>query len=272
MQGRWLSAVGAAVALGLAMAVAPSAAFAADHAGATIIVGADTTFPPFEAEVGGKVTGFDIDMIRDIAKAEDLKVDFKTMPFNGIIPGLQVGSVNAAVAGITITKSRMQSVDFSDAYYLSGLSVLVRKDSPIKGFSDLKGHVVATKKATSSVAYLQTHGFDMGNVRQFANIDAAYQALLSDGADAVIFDNPVNLNFELHEKDKVKIVGDLLTGEYYGVAVSKKNPWLVAKMNAGLKKIRANGEYDKLFDKYFGGDAHGKVTEVKAPASVATND
>lgn len=126
-------------------------------------MGTDTTFPPFESEVNGKITGFDIDMIEAIAKAEGMTVTIKTMPFNGIIPSLQAGSVDAAVAGITIKTSRMQSVAFTDAHYKSGLSVLVKDDSKIKSFADLKGHVVATKKATSSVDYMTKNGIDSLN-------------------------------------------------------------------------------------------------------------
>lgn len=248
------------------MAAAPAAA-----AGTKIVVGADTTFPPFETEKDGKVTGFDIDMIRDIAKAENLTISFKTLPFNGIIPSLQAGSLDAAVAGITIKKDRMKNVDFSDAYYKSGLSILVKKGSKIKDFKDLKGHVVATKKATSSVDYLTQHGFPSSHIKQFQNIDSAYQALETGGADAVIFDNPVNVNFKTLHKN-VETVGPLLTGEYYGIAVSKHNPKLVAKINAGLAKIKKNGEYHKLFVKYFGGDVSGQVMAVKSPASVAVSD
>lgn len=236
-----------------------------------IIVGADTTFPPFESEVNGKVTGFDIDMIKAIAKVEGLTVTIKPLPFNGIIPSLQVGSIDAAVAGITIEKSRMKNVDFSDAYYKAGLSILVKDGSRIKDYADLKGHVVATKKATSSVTYLQRHGFDMSHVKQFANIDSAYEALETGGADAVIFDNPVNVNFKAKHHN-VEIVGPRLTGEYYGIAITKHRPDLVTKVNAGLAAIKKDGTYRKLFDTYFGGDTSGLVSAVLTPASVAVSD
>jgi glutamine transport system substrate-binding protein len=245
-----------------------STSMALAQSATSIVVGADTTFPPFETETNGEVTGFDIDMIKAIAKAEGMTVSLKTLPFNGIIPSLQAGSIDAAVAGITIKTSRMQNVDFSDAYYKSGLSVLVKKDSDIKGFDDLKGHVVATKKATSSVDYLTGHGFASDYVKQFQSIDAAYQALETGGADAVIFDNPVNVNFKTAHED-VKIVGPLLTGEYYGIAISKQKPELVEKVNAGLAKIKQSGEYQKLFQTYFGGDTSGVVNEVQKPAAVA---
>ncbi len=254
---------------GLALSVCATTGFAADNN--SIVVGADTTFPPFETEVDGKVAGFDIDMIEAIAKAEGLTVTFRTMPFNGIIPSLQAGSVDAAVAGITIKTSRMQSVDFSDAYYKSGLSVLVKSDSKIKGFADLKGRVVATKKATSSVDYMTNNGIDSKYIKQFQDIDTAYQALMTGGADAVVFDNPVNLNFTTAHKG-AKVVGELLTGEYYGIAVSKKSPELAAKLNSGLAKIKKSGEYKQLFVKYFGGDLNGAVNEVKKPAEIAIKD
>ncbi len=237
----------------------------------TILVGADTTFPPFETEKNGKVTGFDIDMINAIAKAEGLKVETKTMPFDGLIPSLQSGSIDAAVAGITIKKSRMQNVDFSNAYYKSGLSVLVKKKSDIKSFDDLKGHLVATKKATSSVDYMTSNGIDSKNIKQFKNIDQAYQTLETGGADAVVFDNPVNANFKSDHSD-VHVVGDLLTGEYYGIAVTQKKPELLKKMNDGLEKIKKDGTYKKLFDKYFGGDSNGMVKEVKKPSDVALDE
>ncbi|HEU0231082.1 MAG TPA: transporter substrate-binding domain-containing protein [Burkholderiaceae bacterium] len=258
--------------MGMAFSVSSPVATAAEtHGKTSILVGADTTFPPFETEKDGKVTGFDIDMIRAIAKAEHMAVKIKTMPFNGIIPSLQAGSIDVAVAGITIKKSRMQNVDFSDAYYKSGLSVLVKKDSKIKSFADLKGHVIATKKATSSVDYMTSHGIDPKYIKEFQNIDVAYSALETGGADAVVFDNPVNVNFKTSHKN-VKIVGPLLTGEYYGIAISKKKPELAAKINAGLAKIKKSGEYHHLFVKYFGGDVSGAVKGVEKPAAVAVTD
>jgi polar amino acid transport system substrate-binding protein/glutamine transport system substrate-binding protein len=237
----------------------------------TIKVAADTTFPPFESEVNGKVQGFDIDLINAIAKKENLKVDLSTMPFTGLIPALQAGSADVAVAGITIKTSRLEAVNFSDAYYKSGLSVLTKKNSGIKSIDDLKTKTVATKKGTSSVDLLKSKGVPDANIKQFDDINAAYSALESGGADAVVFDNPVNLNFAKDHKD-VQTVGDLLTGEYYGIAVNKNDADLLKKINEGLKEVKADGEYKALFDKYFGGDTSGQVTEELDPTKAALDD
>ncbi|WP_205925766.1 transporter substrate-binding domain-containing protein [Rhizobium sp. P38BS-XIX] len=269
MRNKALIFLVAAMASGLATTICGTSAAVAEDAATSIVVGADTTFPPFESEKDGAVTGFDIDMINAIAKAESMTVTVKTLPFNGLIPSLQAGSIDTAVAGITIKKSRLENANFSNAYYKSGLSVLVKKDSEIKSFDDLKGHVVATKKATSSVDYLTGHGFSADYIKQFQNIDAAYQALMTGGADAVIFDNPVNIDFKAKHADSVQTVGPLLTGEYYGIAISKTKPDLVNKINDGLEKIKKSGEYHQLFVKYFGGDTSGEVNEALDPAKAA---
>ncbi len=239
--------------------------------GQEIVVGADTTFPPFtQAAAGGGVTGFDIDLVKKIADVEGLKIkEIKTMPFTGIVPAVNSKQVDVAVAGITIKKSRMEQVNFSNAYYHSGLSILVKSDSNISSLDDLKDKLVGTKKGTSSVDLLKQH--NITNVKQYENINEAYAALESGGVDAVVFDNPVNVDFKSKHND-VKIVGGLLTGEYYGIAVNKDEKDLLDKINDGLKKLQDNGEYAKLFDTYFGGDKSGMVDGVKAPQDVALND
>lgn len=235
----------------------------------TVKVAADTTFPPFESMKNGQVEGFDIDLIKAIGEKENFNVNISTMQFTGLIPALQSGQADVAVAGITIKKSRMQAVNFSNAYYRSGLSVLTKTDSPIQGIDDLKTKTVGTKKGTSSVDLLKKHGIT--NVKQFDNISDAYAALESGGVDAVLFDNPVNLDFASSHKN-VHVVGGLLTGEYYGIGVSKQKPDLLTKINDGLAKLQADGEYKKIYEKYFGNDKNGLVTDKVAPESVALNE
>jgi glutamine transport system substrate-binding protein len=147
---------------------------------------------------------------------------------------------------------------------------LVKKDKAdsVKALEDLKGKTVATKKGTSSVDMVESVGGI--KLRQFDNIDDAYNELVNGGADAVVFDNPVNINF-MNSNDKVTTVGDLLTGEYYGIAVNKDQKDLLAKINDGLAELRKDGTYDKLFKQYFG-DTPGKVMEDLAPADAALDE
>jgi glutamine transport system substrate-binding protein len=242
-----------------------------DTAQQTIKVAADTTFPPFESQKDGEIQGFDIDMINAIAKKENLKVTLSTMPFTGLIPALQAKSVDVAVAGITIKKTRLTAVDFSNAYYLSGISVLTKKDASFKSLDDLKTKLVATKKGTSSVDLLRSKGIPDANIKQYDNINDAYSSLASGGADAVVFDSPVNQDYANTHND-VHAIQSIPTGEYYGIAVVKNNPDLLKKINDGLKAIKEDGQYQKLFDKYFGGDKSGVVQEDLAPDKAALDE
>ncbi len=92
MKGKSFVAFALPLAMSLAFAAYAPVSAAAGTPKTAIVVGADTTFPPFETEKDGKVTGFDIDLIREIAKAEGLTTSIKTMPFNGLIPSLQAAA------------------------------------------------------------------------------------------------------------------------------------------------------------------------------------
>lgn len=233
----------------------------------SFVLGTSPTYPPFETKKNGKLTGFDIKLIRAIAKDENLKIsNTRTMQFSGLIPALVSDQVDVAVAGFTIKKSRMKKVNFSNSYYLSGQSILVKKGSSISGLSDLKGKVVAVKKATTGADFAKAHG--LKKLKEFNTTSQLYSALMSGSASAVIFDNPGNSTFAKTHSSKVKVVGGMLTGEYYGIAVSKKKPGLLKKINAGLKKMQSDGEYKKLYQQYFGSDKNGIITGVKTPKQV----
>ena len=107
-----------------------------------LIVGCDTSFVPFEFlnEKTGEYEGFDIDMWDTIAKELELEYELQPMDFNGLIPALQSGTIDVAIAGMTIKETRKEKVDFARPYYDAGLLVLVMADDEeIKSVDDLGG-------------------------------------------------------------------------------------------------------------------------------------
>jgi glutamine transport system substrate-binding protein len=219
---------------------------------AEIVVGVDANFMPFEFKVDGKLTGFDVDLFEAIAKEIGLDFKWQTMDFNGIIPGLQSKSIDAAIAGITIKSEREKVVDFSHPYYDSGLIILVAADNEdIKVLEDLKGKRVATKLATTSEDYLKKN-VDTKELKLLPNTDNLFMELMSGGVDAVFFDSPPLLYFADNQgKGKVKTVGPLYQGQPYGIAFPEGSP-LREKVNIALLKFMEDGTYDKLYEKWFG--------------------
>lgn len=219
---------------------------------AETVVGVDANFMPFEFKVDGKLTGFDVELFEAIAKEIGLDFKWQTMDFNGIIPGLQSKSIDAAIAGITIKSEREEVVDFSHPYYDSGLIILVAADNQdIKVLDDLKGKRVATKLATTSEDYLKKN-VDTKELKLLPNTDNLFMELMSGGVDAVFFDSPPLLYFAQNQgKGKVKTVGPLYQGQPYGIAFPEGSP-LRDKVNVALLKFMEDGTYDKLYEKWFG--------------------
>ncbi|MGB3287724.1 MAG: glutamine ABC transporter substrate-binding protein GlnH [Burkholderiaceae bacterium] len=240
-----------AVLAGLALAMALPAGNAAAQ-DKELIVATDTAFVPFEFKQNGKYTGFDIELWDAIAKQAGLKYSLRPMDFNGIIPGLQTRNIDVALAGITIRDDRKKVIDFSDPYYESGLAILVGKDNTsIKTAKDLEGKMVAVKIGTATVDYLKAN-VPSAKLKLFPNIDNAFLELATGRVDAVVHDTP-NLQYfaKTGGQGRVKVVGSLKSGDFYGIAFPKGSD-LVPTVNKALKTLRDNGKYDALYTKWFG--------------------
>jgi glutamine transport system substrate-binding protein len=217
-----------------------------------LLVATDTAFVPFEFKQDGKYTGFDIELWDAVAKEAGFKYSLRPMDFNGIIPGLQTRNIDVALAGITIRDDRKKVIDFSDPYYESGLAILVGKDNnQIKTAQDLQGKTVAVKIGTATVDYLKAN-VPSAKLKLFPNIDNAFLELQTGRVDAVVHDTP-NLQYfaKTAGEGRVKVVGSLKSGDFYGIAFPKGSE-LVPAVNKALKTLQANGQYDAIYKKWFG--------------------
>lgn len=242
----------AAMMAGMSVAWFAMAAPASAQSDKELVVATDTAFVPFEFKQGNTYTGFDVDLWAAIAKQLHLKYKLQPMDFNGIIPGLQTRNIDVALAGITIRDDRKQVIDFSDPYYESGLSILVNNsNTDIKSAADLAGKTVAVKTGTATVDYMQKN-VPSAKLKLFPNIDNAYLELATGRVDAAVHDTP-NVQYYANTagKDRVKVVGNVKSGDFYGIAFPKGSP-LVKEVNKALADLKANGEYDAIYAKWFG--------------------
>lgn len=222
--------------------------------GKTVVIGTDTSYVPFEYldSATGEYTGFDIDLVKAIAEQAGFEYELNPMDFSGIIPALQTNNIDVGIAAMSINDERKEVVDFTDGYYDSGLYVLVRADeTSINGVEDLAGKKIATKQGTVGYEYsIAIEG--IGDVTPFPNIDQAYMELEKGSADAVIFDSP-NIAYYAATtgEGKVKVVGDLLEGQEFGIAFPKGSE-LRDVFNDALNELKSNGKYDEIYTQWFG--------------------
>ncbi|PVA09844.1 amino acid ABC transporter substrate-binding protein [Pelagivirga sediminicola] len=218
-------------------------------------VATDPSFVPFEMmdQETGEMTGFDMDIIREIGERAGFTPNINTMDFNGIIPALQTGNVDIAIAGITITEERKGIVDFSDPYYDSGLQMLVSMDQEgVKEIDDLKGMKIGSKIGSTSYDYLTEKFGDEATITPYPGSADMYMALVGGSVDAVFYDAPnVGYFSQTKGEGRVKVVGPLYEGQQYGIAFPKGSE-RVAAVNEALAAMREDGTYDEIHAKWFG--------------------
>ena len=222
--------------------------------GQTYTVGIDTTYPPFEFEdSNGNYKGIDVDLIKAIAENQGFEVKLEPMDFGGIIPALQAGQLDVAIAGMSITDERKEIVDFSEPYFEAGLTLVAQKDnSEIEALEDLEGKTVVVKSGTTGAQFAQDNQDEYGyEITVLEDSPSMFQEVSNGNADVLIEDYPV-IAYAIAESNlDLKIVGDRLNGDNYGIAVLKgENADLLDKINAGLEELKDSGEYDEILNTY----------------------
>ena len=219
----------------------------------TLVVGTDATFQPFEFKnAQNEYEGFDIDLIREVAKelgAEN--VEFVDTDFKGLIPGLQGKKFDMIVSAMYITDERKQTIDFSDTYYPGGLTIMVKKDNEsIKTAEDLKGKKVSVQIGTKSATFLKENYPEVQLVEVEKNVEM-FLELESGRVDAVVTGMPAAKVYA-KEHGTVKVLDVELTQEYYGYGIRKENAEFTKAVNEALKRLKENGKYDEIVAKWFG--------------------
>ncbi len=218
-------------------------------------VAMEPTFPPFDTtDENGALAGFDVDLMEAIAEDQKFEIEWTNMGFDGLIPALQSGSVDIIASGMWASDERKEQVDFSETYYDSGLVIAVKSDDVnINSEADLtKDMIVAAQIGTSS-ADLVKKWEEEGKIKQgkiYDKVNDAVMDMLNGTVIALVNDKPVTLEYMSKQKGKIKIVGDTLNEESYGIAVKKGNEELLSKINKGLENLSKNGELDKLLKKW----------------------
>lgn len=214
----------------------------------TIKMGTASGFEPFEYVEGGVVAGFDIDIAKVIAEKLGKELQIEDMDFGGLITAVSAGNVDFAIAGMSVTDERKESVDFSNPYFMSTQVIIVNNGSEITSADALTGKKVGVQLGTTGEMFAA----DIENVdlQSFNQGVGAVQDLLAGNIDAVILDEQPAKRF-VKENADLAILDEVFANEEYAIAIPKGNEELVKEINEVLAEIKSNGKYDELYSKYF---------------------
>jgi polar amino acid transport system substrate-binding protein len=218
----------------------------------TLVVGTSAGFRPFEYMEGGEVVGFDIDLMKEIAKKMDMKIKVEDLEFEALIPAVKSGTIDVIASGMTINEKRKEQVDFSEPYFTANQSVLVRENfnEPLNTVEDLNNeeYIVGVQNATTG-AFWADANLEETKINKYSKYIECIQDLENKNIHMIILDKPTA---EAYEKNRpVKLVMTIETDEQYGFAV-KKDSELLDDINKALKEIKNSDTWLQLQQKYFG--------------------
>lgn len=210
-------------------------------------------YKPFQFTEGDEIVGFDVDIVDEIAADLGVEQEIVDTPFEGIQSGEDLNTMKCdiAAAGMTITDVREENLDFSDPYFDATQALLVPAGSDVTSLEDLSGGKLAVQLATTGEIYAQENAPQDVELVQFEDLALLQTAVQTGQVDAAINDNGVLLDFAA-ENDDVEVSAEFDTGEQYGLGVRTGNEALLEQVNATLERIREDGTYDEIYDRWFG--------------------
>lgn len=216
-------------------------------------------FPPFEMVEDGELVGFDVDLLEAVVAETDFELgEWEQLEFDSLIPALTSENIDVIAAAMTITAERDETIDFSDPYYSSDQSIVVREGEggQYSSLSDLSSvDAVGAQSGTTGEGVVQDELIANGHVaegdyRAFDNYVLAVQSLENGDVDAVVIDEPVGNTFADQRAVEVAFVYE--TGEEFGFGVRDGDEDLQTGLNDGLAAVRQGGQYGQITSKWFG--------------------
>ena len=241
-----------AAALGMALWLAAPAS-----AQESLTIGTEAAYPPFAFVLpSGELSGFDIDVAKALCAEMGATCEIVNQAFDGLIPALNAGKIDAIIASMFITPERLEAIDFAGPYYSVPAIFIAPKDSGTEITPEgLDGKYVGVQRGTTMANYVEQN-FPDARVQMYDTLEAANLDLASGRVDVVFADSAV-VNEFLKSPDGAGFeqVGEPvydpeILGTGAGIGLRKGDTELKEKFDAALAAIIASGEYKAINEKY----------------------
>jgi signal transduction histidine kinase len=217
-----------------------------------IQVSGDMNFPPYEyLNRNGEPDGYNIDILKAVAKVMDLDINVKLTPWNKARRALEQGDIDM-LTGMYYSKERDERVDFAQPLIMVNHALFVRKDSPFHSLNDLRNHEILVQKGDIMDDFAR-HIQLTPHLEALEDPASALRTLASGQYDAALLASMQGRYLANHyDLNNIRSVPLERPPIEYGFAVRQGDADLQSKLNEGLMIIRNNGEFDRIYDKWFG--------------------
>ena len=223
-------------------------------------------YPPFASpDAAGNWVGWEVDFINAVCKAGEMECVITPVAWEGIIPSLTGGQIDAIMASMSITEERSKTIDFSDKYYNTPTVIVTAKGSGLTpDAAGMAGKIIGVQVSTIHEAYAQAHFPDAAEIKTYQTTDEGFQDLAAgridaSQADSIAIDAFLASDAGMACCEAIGAVADdpAILGAGVGVGLRKGEDALKAKFNAAIAKVLADGTYDAISKPYFASSIYG---------------
>lgn len=217
-------------------------------------IGTEGTYAPFTFhDESGALTGFDVDLAKEVAKRLGVKAEFIETKWDGMFAGLDAKRFDMVANQVTIRDDRKEKYDFSSPYIVSRAVLIAHQDNvEIKSFEDLKGKQFGQSLTSNLGDLAKSYGAEIVSVDGF---NQAIDLITSKRIDGTINDSLSYLDYKRQKPDApIKVLAEQETKDESGFLFNKGNTELVDAVNKALEEMKADGTYEAISLKWFGAD------------------
>lgn len=217
-----------------------------------LLVGTEGTYPPFTFhDESGELTGFDVEIAREVADRLGVEAEFLETQWDGMFAGLDSGRFDMVANQVGIREDRLESYDFSDPYITSAAVLVTSEDeTEIMAFEDLEGKTSAQSLTSNYADIATSFGAEITGVEGF---NQAIELLVSDRVDATVNDKISVLDFLKQRPDApIQIADESEEASQSGLQFRKGSGAIVEEVNKALADMIEDGTYDEISQKWFG--------------------
>ncbi len=218
-----------------------------------LVVGANIGNVPWEfADRGGDFVGFEIDLVREVAKRLGRDLEVVNIPFNGLFAAVQSGRVDVALSSMTITEKRLSSVAFAQPYYDSAQSLTVLRGSSATSLADMRGLIIGVDTGSTGDMWTTENQsrYGFADIRRFEGLAPAMLDLQARRIDGYISDIP-SLQYFVKDKPGFQVIERIETGERYSMMFEKDSA-LADEADGVISELKREGFVAQLHETWFG--------------------
>jgi ABC-type amino acid transport substrate-binding protein len=213
-----------------------------------LIIGVDSTYPPFEYIEDGETIGFDVDLANEIAKRLGKEINLESIQWDTDFKLLREGSIDLIISAIPYNPEKDVIVDFSKPYFSMKYMLISLSGSEIKTKDDVDGGKVGILE--SGAENLNPEYLADFETVEFKDILELIDGLKVQDLSAILLSLPVAINLIKENAEMYNVLDETLSSQEF-VIVFRKGSQLKGMINDAIDSIKKDGTYDTIYNKWF---------------------